>query len=161
QYLTALEREISRCGEFLREAGLTFADSGDVDSIYLGGGTPGLLSGTQMARLLDAVRGGFTVSSDAEITIEASPENISAKGARQWAACGVNRVSLGAQSMCTPELRAVGRMHDATTVVTAVDLLRQIRIENISIDLIAGLPHQTESSWEQTLAAVLDLKVPH
>jgi putative oxygen-independent coproporphyrinogen III oxidase len=159
RYLAALELEISQ------QAGPPFrgnvAANIQADSIYMGGGTPGLLTGAQMSSLLGTIRRAFAVSPAAEVTIEASPENVTSETAAGWASCGVNRVSLGVQSMATAELRAVGRMHDANTVVRAVENLRDAAIDNISVDLIAGLPHQTESSWEQSLSAVLDLQPPH
>lgn len=161
RYLAALEMEISGHADLWQEAGLPFRESIAADSIYMGGGTPGLLTGAQMSGLLKTVRKAFAISPDSEITIEASPENVSSETARGWASCGINRVSLGVQSTNTAELRAVGRMHDGATVARAVESLRGAGIENLSVDLIAGLPHQTESSWERTLAAVLDLKPPH
>jgi oxygen-independent coproporphyrinogen-3 oxidase len=127
----------------------------------MGGGTPGLLTAAQMTSLLRTVRTTFPVCTDAEITIEAGPENVSPASVAGWVACGINRVSLGVQSLVAQELRAVGRMHDAATVSGAVAVLRDVGIENISIDLIAGLPHQTAESWERTLATVLDLAPPH
>ena len=161
RYLSALETEISRHNELWRQAGIPSPANVTPDSIYMGGGTPGLLTPEQMASLLNAIRRAFAISGDPELTIEASPENITPHTAAAWALCGINRVSLGVQSMASAELRAVGRMHDAGTVSRAVQSLRSAGIENLSIDLIAGLPHQTETSWEQTLTTVLDLEPPH
>src|SRR4029079_5222620 len=94
-------------------------------------------------------------------TIEAAPENARAENATEWAEAGVNRVSMGVQSMVPYELRAVGRKHTAAMVVDACANLRAAGIENISIDLIAGLPYQSRPSWRETVGAVLDLNVPH
>jgi oxygen-independent coproporphyrinogen-3 oxidase len=127
----------------------------------MGGGTPGMLDAAQLSNLMTALRSTFAISPAAEITIEASPENATPERAADWASCGVNRVSLGVQSMVTRELRAVGRMHTAATVVDALSALRRAGIDNISIDLIAGLPHQTAASWEQSLQSVLELAPPH
>jgi oxygen-independent coproporphyrinogen-3 oxidase len=132
-----------------------------VDSIYLGGGTPGLLSGEQLCSLMNPLRERFVIADNAEITLEASPENVAVERAAAWAACGFNRVSLGVQSMVSKELRAVGRMHTAATVSGAVAILRHAGIENVSLDLIAGLPHQSTASWETTLQHVLELAPPH
>jgi oxygen-independent coproporphyrinogen-3 oxidase len=161
RYLAALELEIAECRRLWQQAGVPLRDAVSADSIYMGGGTPGLLATVQMTRLLQAVHTTFAINSDAEITIEASPENVTLQSVSGWVGCGINRVSLGVQSMVAQELRAVGRMHDAATVSGAVAVLRAAGIDNISIDLIAGLPHQTADSWERTLAAVLDLAPPH
>ena len=161
QYLRALESEILRCADIWERAGLPPQVPASADSIYLGGGTPGLLTADQLSHLMNALRSTFTVDPAAEITLEASPENATRERAAAWAACGINRVSLGVQSLVTRELRAVGRMHTAATVADSLATLRQSGIVNISVDLIAGLPHQTSESWEATLQCVLELAPPH
>lgn len=161
RYLCALKLEIARRSELWQQAGLPRWEGVSVDTVYLGGGTPGLLDGEQLGTLLRAVRDSFHAESEPEITLEASPENVTATRAAAWAACGINRVSLGVQSMVGKELRAVGRMHDAATVARAFANLRQAGIVNISADLIAGLPHQTTPSWETTLELLLDLEPYH
>jgi len=161
QYVQSLESEIRHCRELWTKAGLPRHEHLTADSIYMGGGTPGLLTDSQMASLLHAVRTTFEIFPGAEITVEAGPENVTLERAAAWAACGINRISLGAQSMITKELRAVGRMHDAGSVAEAVAHLRRSGIENISLDLIAGLPHQTANSFEATLELVLDLEPKH
>ena len=161
RYVESLIQEIASRPELWRKSGIPTCENAPVDSIYLGGGTPGLLTSEQLARVLDAVRASFNVEDEAEITIEASPENITATAAEAWAAIGINRVSLGVQSMVREEIRAVGRMHDAHTVAQAFSNLRAAGIENISADLIAGLPHQTAVSWEASLGALLELGPAH
>ena len=161
KYLHALETEIlSRC-ELWVAAGIPGLGDMAADTIYLGGGTPGLLSGEQLENLLRAVRTSFCVDAHSEITLEASPENVTPESAAAWAACGVNRLSLGVQSFAQKELRAVGRRHDAGTVAAAVRNLRAAGIENISIARIAGLRHQTPESWKQTLESTLALEPTH
>ncbi len=161
RYLQALETEVARHGEFWRPAGVPAWDGVSADTVYLGGGTPSLLSGRQLHSLLDTVRSTFHVEGESEMTLEASPENATSDAASTWVCCGVNRVSLGVQSMVSRELRAVGRMHDAETVARAFAALRNAGIQNISVDLIAGLPHQTRESWEITLRSVLALEPEH
>ncbi len=118
-----------------------------VDSIYLGGGTPSVLAPDQLERLFAAVGATFEVKPMAEITVECAPGTISSEIIDTLLACGVNRVSLGVQSFVDKESSSVGRLH--TRVITLDDIarLRAGGIGNISIDLIAGLPHQTEESW--------------
>ena len=132
-----------------------------VRSVFLGGGTPSLFSPDAIERLLAGVRARLALVPDAEITLEASPENVIPASASGWAACGVNRISMGVQSMVPQELRAVGRMHDAETVRRAFATLRNAGIENISADLIAGLPFQTAQSWRGSLEALLELNPAH
>jgi len=161
RYLRALETEITRCGELWVQAGLPTWEDVSVDTLYMGGGTPGLLTGQQLESLLGAVRSRFRLGPEPEVALEASPENVTPEKAAEWNSCGINRVSLGVQSMVTKELRAVGRMHDADVVRNALAALRQASIRDVSVDLIAGLPHQTEESWEKGLQAVLDLEPTH
>ncbi|MGH9782669.1 MAG: radical SAM family heme chaperone HemW, partial [Terriglobia bacterium] len=164
EYLRLLESEILDRGTLWPTAGIPAWGDVTADTIYLGGGTPGLLTGAQLQSLLQHVRTSFHVKHRAagiEVTLEASPENVTEAAVSAWAACGVNRVSMGVQSMVTQELRAVGRMHDAETVRRAVASLRAGGLENISVDLIAGLPHQTAASWRVSLEALLELRPTH
>lgn len=160
-YLRLLESEILHRSAIWQSEGIPAWDDAAADTIYLGGGTPGLLGGEQLRSLLGAVRASFRVEAGAEITLEASPENVTPASASGWVACGVNRISMGVQSMASQELRAVGRMHDAETVRRAVVALRSAGIENISADLIAGLPFQTIQSWRVSLDALLELGLTH
>lgn len=160
-YLDALRDEILSSPAQYERTGLSRHEGAAVDSIYLGGGTPGLLSGAQLSELRGALAGRFALASGTEFTIEAAPENATAERAAEWARAGVNRVSMGVQSMVPYELRAVGRRHTAAMVAEACANLRAAGIDNISIDLIAGLPFQSRPSWRETVGAVLDLLVPH
>lgn len=132
-----------------------------VDSIYLGGGTPSVLAPEQLARLFRAVRDNFDVDPSAEITVECAPGTITGEILQTLVACGVNRVSLGVQSFVDNECSSVGRLHTRAITLADVARLRAGGIGNISIDLIAGLPHQTEESWNFSLAETLATGVPH
>lgn len=147
RYLAALEKEIR-------------TSSGAVDTIFLGGGTPSLLPAAQMESLFRAVGETFQVS-PLEVTLEAAPGTFDDVLVRSWAQCGVNRVSLGVQSFVERELKAVGRMHRAAGVAQDVARLRGAGIEDIGVDLIAGLPHQTRESWEESLDWTLRLHPTH
>ena len=118
----------------------------DVDSIYLGGGTPTVLESGQLQRMFDAVRGAFSVSQDAEITVECAPGTLTAEMLESLLCCGVNRVSLGVQSFVDAEAASVGRLHKRATTLDDITRLRASGITNINIDLIANLPHQTTES---------------
>ena len=132
-----------------------------VDSIYLGGGTPSVLAPDQLGRIFQAVRDNFDVTSSAEITVECAPGTLTDETVETLLRCGVNRISLGVQSFVDKESSSVGRLHTRAVILDDMARLRAAGIGNISIDLIAGLPHQTEESWEFSLSETLATGVPH
>jgi oxygen-independent coproporphyrinogen-3 oxidase len=136
-------------------------NSGYVDSIYLGGGTPSILEGRQLLRIFAAVRNEFAVAPEAEISVECAPGTLSPALIETLLLCGVNRVSLGVQSFVDQEAQSVGRLHKRSVVLEEIARLRDAGIANINIDLIAGLPHQTAESWEFSLAETIATGVPH
>jgi oxygen-independent coproporphyrinogen-3 oxidase len=133
----------------------------EVDSIYLGGGTPTVLDPAQLRRVFDAVRAQFSVRSDAEVTVECAPGTLTPEVLDGLLRCGINRVSLGVQSFVDAEAAAVGRLHKRATVMEDIARLRAAGIPNINIDLIAGLPHQTAESWQESLAEMLATGASH
>jgi putative oxygen-independent coproporphyrinogen III oxidase len=133
----------------------------EVDSIYLGGGTPTVLDAGQLQRVFAAVRTQFDVGADAEVTVECAPGTLTPNVIEGLLRCGVNRVSLGVQSFIDQEAAAVGRLHKRATVLDDIARLRTAGITNINIDLIAGLPHQTAESWHESLAETLATGAPH
>jgi oxygen-independent coproporphyrinogen-3 oxidase len=133
----------------------------DVDTIYLGGGTPTVLDAAQLQRIFDAVRAQFNVQSNAEVTVECAPGTLAPQVLEGLLRCGVNRVSLGVQSFIDAEAAAVGRLHKRATVLDDIAGLRANGITNINVDLIAGLPHQTAESWHQSLADAIATGAPH
>ena len=133
----------------------------EVDSIYLGGGTPTVLEAGQLQRVFDAVREQFSVRPDAEVTVECAPGTLAPEVLQGLLQCGVNRISLGVQSFVDAEAAAVGRLHKRSTVRDDIGRLRAAGITNINIDLIAGLPHQTAESWQQSLDETLATGASH
>jgi oxygen-independent coproporphyrinogen-3 oxidase len=127
------------------------------DTVYLGGGTPSRMSPDGLRRVLDAIPGRPW----REATIEAAPGGITPDVARAWVAAGVTRVSLGVQSFVERELRQTGRRHTAEVVEREVAVLREAGLDNINIDLIAGLAWQTVDSWRESLDWILRLGPPH
>jgi oxygen-independent coproporphyrinogen-3 oxidase len=137
-------------------------DTALADTIYLGGGTPSLFDPGDLARILAAVRSQFAGAKPAgEVTLEADPETITPQKAAQWLAAGINRVSLGVQSFHDAELKSAGRMHRRQDIFDAMTHLRAAGFANISLDLIAGLPHQTASSWQDSVEQALRLGPQH
>jgi oxygen-independent coproporphyrinogen-3 oxidase len=127
------------------------------ETVYLGGGTPSTLGAEELAALLELIPGRPW----GEATMEAAPGTITSGRARQWAAAGINRVSLGVQSFVEKEIRRTGRKHTAATVETEMELLRAAGIDNCNVDLIAGLSGQTEASWHESLEWVERLQPKH
>ena len=132
-----------------------------VDSIYLGGGTPTVLEPAQLVRIFDALKGYFNIASDAEVTVECAPGTLSTGLIETLLRCGVNRVSLGVQSFVDQEAASVGRLHKRATVLEEIGGLRAAGLANISVDLIAGLPHQTAESWTFSVSETIVTGVPH
>jgi oxygen-independent coproporphyrinogen-3 oxidase len=130
---------------------------GTPDTIYFGGGTPSAIDPEVLVRILDRVPGRPW----GEATLEAAPGTLTAERIRTWKAAGVNRISLGAQSFVKAELARTGRRHDAQTVQREIAALRAAGITDFNIDLIAGLPGQTESSWRESLDWIGKLRPPH
>ncbi len=159
QYVENVCRDIAGAQEIARELGGVLEP--DVDSIYLGGGTPSVLAPDQLARIFSAVRETFDVDRAAEITVECAPGTITDEIVETLLGCGVNRVSLGVQSFVDQECSSVGRLHTRAVTLADIVRLRAAGIGNISIDLIAGLPHQTAESWGFSLSETLATGVPH
>ncbi len=132
-----------------------------VDTIYFGGGTPTTLSIAQLASIINLCREKFTVTDDVEITTEANPGTISLEYFQGLRAIGINRISFGVQSFDDAELKMIDRAHTADEAGEAVKLARQAGFQNISIDLIAGLPEQKMSTWRRNLQEAFALATEH
>ena len=173
RYLEALVREITQycgfhptAGAAVGAPGLPPADCGTplasrADSIYFGGGTPSLIEPEEIARLIAACRSAFEVTSDAEITLEANPETVTAARLRAYRAAGVNRVSYGVQSFRDEELRRLSRLHTANRARDAVREARDAGFDNVSVDLMMWLPEQRISEWLQSVDAAIALAPDH
>ena len=127
------------------------------ETAYLGGGTPGNMDEGDLRAVLTAIPGRPW----SEATLEVAPGAVTAEKARAWADCGINRVSLGVQSFVDLEIRRTGRKHSAETVAAELRVLREAGIDNVNIDLIAGLSGQTEASWRTSLDWIERLAPPH
>ena len=132
-----------------------------VHTIFLGGGTPSLLRPTQIAEILHAIYSNYRVSRDAEISLEANPNDLDETWLRAIREAGVNRLSLGVQSTHSRELRLFARRHDRDEVARAVSDARRAGFDNLNLDLIYGIPEQTLSDWEHTLEQILFLQPEH
>lgn len=132
-----------------------------VDTVYFGGGTPSFYGAKRLKELLRLISKRFDLAKDAEITVECNPDSVDLKTFQALRRAGVNRISLGAQSADEQQLRCIHRIHSPRQVVQAVTDIRKAKIENLSLDLILGLPGQTMASWEDTLRKALSLNPDH
>jgi oxygen-independent coproporphyrinogen-3 oxidase len=162
RYSDALAQEIGRLPGDFRVYGL----SGEVltlpaDTLYFGGGTPSLLGAERLEKTVRALRGRFGIQAGSEFTIEITPGSADPHFLARALSIGTNRLSIGAQTFQDQELRAVGRLHSAADTHELARCARGVGFANISIDLVAGLPHQTCESWQRNLEAVLRLEPQH
>jgi oxygen-independent coproporphyrinogen-3 oxidase len=134
---------------------------GAVDTVYFGGGTPSLLSGSQFRGIFEALRGEFEIASDAEITLECAPGQLSDETLDELLRQGMNRISFGVQSFVDKESAAVGRLHTRLECEREIARVRSAGVDEVSIDLIAGLPHQTAKSWSYSVERAIASGVPH
>ena len=155
QFIDALIREMA-----LRRDYLPYPPA-PLETIYFGGGTPSLLTAAELSRIFAAIEANFSVSPRAEITLEANPDDLSAAKLAALAASPVNRLSIGLQSFHEPHLRLMNRAHSAAESGQAVRQAQAAGFENISVDLIYGVPAAGHGIWEEDLARLFELNVPH
>lgn len=162
RYDLALSEEIRKLPEIYKRAEL---DVGlfeiQVDSVYFGGGTPSLLGIERTERLVGGLQRQFRFAPEIEFTMEVTPGSADSGFLEFAGTCGINRLSFGAQSFDDEELRAVGRLHSAQDTRAAIQTARRVGFTNISLDLIAGLPHQSEASWLASLQSAMALRPEH
>jgi oxygen-independent coproporphyrinogen-3 oxidase len=157
QYVARLCSEIRTLRQRLGEALIPE----QVDSIYLGGGTPSVLSPALMGQLAHTLRQEFAVTPGAEITLECAPGQLDDPALAAMLALGVNRISFGVQSLVDREAAATGRFHTRAVVLQDLERVRSAGLRNVSIDLIAGMPHQTAASWQESLEVLVATGVQH
>lgn len=161
-YCAAVVQEADRLGAVLRES-----EAHDeilklpVDTVYFGGGTPPIMGVERLRAIVESLRRAFRVTTPGEFTIEATPGSLNAEMLQAIRLLGVNRLSIGAQSFIDQELASVGRLHTADDSRQLVAAARQAGFDNISLDLIAGLPHQTVKSWQESLDEIARIHPEH
>ena len=150
RYVEALCREIE-----------TFNDPLPVDTVYFGGGTPSLLEPKQVEQILETVKENFFVDPGSEITMEMNPATVTPDSLKAYRSLGVNRASFGVQTFDDTELKRLARGHNAQDARDTFQMLRNAGFENISFDLIAGLPRQTLADWERNLDEAISMRPEH
>ena len=151
--VAAICREVALQQDYLQDRRL--------HTIYFGGGTPSLLSQQELDRILDQLQRHFEVAPDAEITLEANPDDLTPARIRELAASPVNRLSIGIQSFHDPHLQRMNRAHHAAEALAAVKNAQDAGFRNITADLIYGIPADTHAIWQQDLQTLFDLQVQH
>lgn len=132
-----------------------------VETIYFGGGTPSLIGSSQIEAIINGIAQHFTISPQAEVTLEANPDDLNKETLLHWKQAGINRLSIGVQSFQDSDLKALGRRHDSSKAIESINLAHTIGFENISIDLIYGLPYSNTKLWEENLMMAMKLPVKH
>ena len=152
-YVDAVCREI--------RAQAAFYGRRKVRTVFFGGGTPSLMPGEQAARIMDALREGFYIEETAEISMECNPGTVTAEKLAAYRAAGINRLSIGVQSLDDALLGAIGRIHTKAQAADAVRMAHEAGFDNVSLDLMLGLPGQSAEKWEETLREAIALGVEH
>ncbi len=155
RYVKALLREIDRF-HFAHGTEQT-----DIDTIYFGGGTPSLLSAKQVEHIIDSVHSKFDISGVKEITMEMNPATVTPETLRDYRSAGINRASFGVQTFDDRALKLLARGHDANDARETFKMLRNAGFDNISFDLIAGLPNQTLNDWKKNLDEAISMSPEH
>lgn len=158
------ERYTERVCREIEHFGSLIGDKGDVpvaDTVYFGGGTPTLLSAEQVARILSAVDARFGIGKNAEVTVETNPKTADAKKLGELRSIGVNRLSIGMQSIHDSELKALGRIHSSADFLKTYEDARRVGFDNLSVDLMYGIPNQTKKSFAMSVKSLAMLKPEH
>ncbi len=132
-----------------------------IDTIYFGGGTPSLLSNDEIRKLIEAVNQAYNVSADAEITLEANPDDINKNKLREWKRAGINRLSIGIQSFKEKDLHWMNRVHNADQALQCITMVKDAGFTNYSVDLIYGTPTLEDDDWKKNVGIALAMQVPH
>ena len=157
------EEKIERYTEALCEEIKSFSNGKkiDADTVFFGGGTPSVLSGEQIEKIMLAIKESFNILADAEITAEVNPGTVTDEKARAFVKAGINRVSIGTQSIHENELKKLGRIHGLDDFLNTYATFKANGITNLSVDLMYGIPEQTIFSFEQTLKKIIELSPNH
>lgn len=162
-YFGALRREMETLPDLLQQwnaKGNAPADW-EIDTLFVGGGTPSLVDAREIGQALEWIRSAFTLAPVPEITLEVDPGTLTGDKLERYREAGVNRISLGVQTFQDHLLKRVGRSHGVADSISTVEMCRRGGIDNLNLDLIAGLPGQTEDDWRENLSRVAGLSPEH
>ncbi len=162
-FSTSLNRKNDFITALLKETGARrdYLEGETVETVYFGGGTPSLLEEAELGLILQMLRDTFTITADAEVTLEANPDDITITRLRAWREAGINRLSIGVQSFFEEDLRWMNRAHDAGQALDCIRLAQTEGFDNISIDLIYGGPTLPDDHWRENVHRAISLGIPH
>ena len=162
-FSVSLKNKQAMIAAIIREIGLTeaFHKTETIETVYIGGGTPSLLYGDELEGIFDALGKKFTLSGNAEITLEANPDDITKEMLSEWHELGVNRLSVGIQSFNEDELKWMNRAHTSAQSFACLDMIREAGFEDFSVDLIYGSPLQTNDDLERNFSIIAEKNIPH
>ncbi|MEO5647542.1 MAG: radical SAM family heme chaperone HemW [Chitinophagaceae bacterium] len=160
-FSTTLNNKADLVNAMRKEIRLVAARDQQVSTIYVGGGTPSLLSAEELKTLLDEVSNAFIIEKGAEITLEANPDDINNEQLIHWREAGINRLSIGIQSFFNEHLQWMNRAHNAQQAFESIRQAKAAGFDNFSIDLIYGSPTLSDAQWKQNIETVINLEVPH
>lgn len=152
--IEAISKEIALRKDF-------FAPSTEIQTLYFGGGTPGILSAAELSPIFESLHRNFTIAEHAEITLEANPDDLSRDRLRSFRELGINRLSIGIQSFRDEDLKLLRRVHDAEQAKNCIRLAREEGFDNLTIDLIYGIPGLSAGAWQSNIETALRLELPH
>lgn len=138
-----------------------YLEDKEVDTIYFGGGTPSILDGEEVARIVNSIRKHFKLNNELEVTLEANPDDISVERLAEWKGAGINRLSIGVQSFKSSDLDWMNRAHTSRESLSSILLAKEAGFKNLTIDLIYGLPDLSMDEWRGHIQKIIDLNVPH
>jgi oxygen-independent coproporphyrinogen-3 oxidase len=153
KFASLIEKELLIRSEYLPD--------NDIETIYFGGGTPSMLEANQISDILNSISKNYTISKNPEITLEANPDDLTSELLISLRSIGVNRLSIGIQSFSDIDLKQLGRRHDASQAVNALNMAHNADFDNISIDLIYGLPYSSTDIWISNLQKAFELPIKH
>jgi len=153
RYVQALLQEINAYQEFAKKY--------EVSTIFLGGGTPSILTGQQIRQIMEAIRENFAICKDAEITIEANPGTVTGHKLEEYRLVEINRISFGLQSVHDKELKMLGRIHTFEDFLESYEMAEKAGFTNINVDIMFGIPNQKKEDWEKTLIQIAELTPAH
>jgi len=153
-FILALKNEISLQNDFISSAE-------PIETIYFGGGTPSLLTLSEIDSILSVIQKKYTINTDLEITLEANPDDINTSTVKEWMGLGINRLSLGVQSFVDKELAWMNRAHNSQDSLKSIDIILEAGITNFSVDLIFGSPLLSDSELEKNIRYINERGIPH
>ncbi|HUS00411.1 MAG TPA: radical SAM family heme chaperone HemW [Chitinophagaceae bacterium] len=158
-FSTSLNQKNEMIEAMIKE--LSLSSKQTIDTIYFGGGTPSLLTNEEIKKLLDTAYRHFEICEDAEITLEANPDDITELKLAEWRSAGINRLSIGIQSFKEKDLAWMNRAHNAEQALWCIREVKNAGFQNYSVDLIYGTPGLSDDDWQQNVQTIIDLEVPH